>query len=127
MGDDGLVLIYDGDCGFCRRVAGWVRHWGGDRLLYLRSQVAVQRYPSIGERETSTSVLLFGGDGSLFRGMEVLYRVGALGGTPFFLNLYRSSRLFAWLSDRGYGWVEKIRPFLSRMLDFLLGPPPEDL
>jgi predicted DCC family thiol-disulfide oxidoreductase YuxK len=127
MGDDGLVLIYDGDCGFCRRVAGWVRRWVGDRLLYLRSQVAVQRYPSIGERETSTSVLLFGGDGSLFRGMEVLYRVGALGGAPFFLNLYRSSRLFAWLSDRGYGVVAKIRPFLSRMLDLLLGPPPEDL
>jgi hypothetical protein len=73
------------------------------------------------------SVLLFGGDGSLFRGMEVLYRVGALGGTPFFLNLYRSSRLFVWVSDQVYGVVAKIRPFLSRMLDLLFGPPPEDL
>ena len=127
MGEDKPILIYDGDCGFCRRVAGWVRCRMGDRLCFERAQTVVQRFPVLGEGGTMTAVLLLDEAGTLFRGVEVIYKVFSLLGGPFLLNQYQSSRSFAWLSDQGYRLVAKMRPFLSGIMDIFLGPPPEDL
>jgi predicted DCC family thiol-disulfide oxidoreductase YuxK len=120
------VLIYDGECGFCRRSVGWVRCRAGGRLEVLRREDAAARFPAVPLDLTARSVVLLDPDGVLHRGAEAVFRTRALLGFPFLLNRYRSSRWFAGLSEAGYRLVSWARPVLSASLDLLLGPPGEN-
>lgn len=125
---DKPVLLYDGDCGLCRRVVGWIRGRAGDRIIYLRNKTAVQKFPDLHPpTPLSTSVILLDANGSFHQGMGVLFKIFALWGTPFLWNLSRSSGVFRWGSERLYRILAVLRPFISKVLDVLLGPPPEDL
>ncbi|MBL0058130.1 MAG: DUF393 domain-containing protein [Elusimicrobia bacterium] len=119
------VLIYDGDCGFCRRSVGWVRRRAGGRVEVLRREDAAARFPALSLDLTARSVVLLDSDGVLHQGAEAVFRTRALLGFPFFLNRYRSHRWFAGLSEAGYRVVSWTRPVLSGVLDLLLGPPRE--
>lgn len=70
------LLIFDGDCGFCRR---WIERWQqktADRVEYLPFQderVAVQ-FPEIPREEFTQSVQLIEPDGAVYDGAEAVYR-----------------------------------------------------
>jgi len=44
---DQPVLMYDGDCGFCRRWVGFARRWTHARVEYAPYQEAGARFPKI--------------------------------------------------------------------------------
>ena len=69
------TLIYDGDCGICRR---WVTYWEGltgARVIYRTYQDAAQDYPSIPLDAFRHAIQLVDADGQVYSGAAATYRV----------------------------------------------------
>jgi len=64
IGNHRPVLIYDGHCGFCRLWLDYWRKLTGDRIEYIASQDAADRFPQIPREAYSQSVQLVRSDGS---------------------------------------------------------------
>ncbi|HME88342.1 MAG TPA: lipase maturation factor family protein [Chthoniobacterales bacterium] len=68
------VLIWDGECHFCRR---WIERWkgitGGD-VDYQTSQTIGDRFPEIPREEFQRSVILIEADGTVFTEAEAVFR-----------------------------------------------------
>lgn len=74
------VLIYDGDCAFCRR---WIERWRkitGNAVDYAPYQEAAGRFPDIPRTDFEISVVLIEPDGKNSRGAEAIFRSLALAG-----------------------------------------------
>ena len=119
---DRPLLLWDGDCGFCR---GWVLRWqlqvahAVDTAPY---QDAAGRFPEIPVAQFQEAVKLVEPDGGVSSGAEAIFRAFALGGHPAILGLYNRSSLFAAATGAAYGWVARHRRLASRMTRLFLGP-----
>ena len=83
-------LIYDGDCGFCRR---WVARWQvtiGEDLIYEPYQQAARRYPDIPVEQFKRAVHLIEPDGTVRRGAAAVFAtIGRVPGRGASWWLYR--------------------------------------
>jgi len=125
------LLVFDGDCGFCRT---WVARWRrtvGRKVDYEQFQTAGARFPTIPRSRFRHALQLILPDGEVFEGAEAVFRTLALAsGHPrhrrwlaVYQNVPGARPAFEW----GYRWVADHRPLLSRVSHFLLGPPMEIL
>ena len=84
------LVIYDGECGFCKT---WIARWQvrtGDAVDYEPSQAAGSRFPEIAPEEYARSVQLVMPDGSVLAGAEAVAALAALpSGRGVFLWMYR--------------------------------------
>lgn len=65
------VLVYDGDCGFCRRSIRWIQtHDRAERLEYLPRQSAdrIARYPQLDATRYQNAIQLVCPDGTIRSG-----------------------------------------------------------
>lgn len=117
MNDQGkVVLIYDGDCDFCR----WcVVRWGHitkDRVQYIPYGINQTHFLQCGEL---ASVRLLELDGKVYAGAEAVFRVLAhaprCGG---FLWMYRHVPAFKPLAEWGYRCVAACRGILSSLIRY---------
>jgi len=126
------LLIWDGDCGFCRRSVEHLRARLGDRVAYEPYQTAHARFPDIPQDAFRQAVHLVEPDGRISRGAEAVFRSLACGkstnatsGLP--LLAYRFVPGFAALTEWGYRQVAAHRPLAARLTDLmvgdLVGPP----
>ena len=110
------VMIFDGECGFCRR---WVRHWrrvSGDRIEYLAFQdVRVsERFPEIPRASLEQAVHLVEPDGRVSSGAEAVFRLFRCVGVRHWpLRLYAASPLFARATEWAYRVVARHRAAIS--------------
>ncbi len=68
------LLLYDGDCGFCRK---WIGRWKaltGDRVFYEPYQEAAARFPEIDPRRFTESLQLIQPDGGVLQGAEAVFK-----------------------------------------------------
>jgi predicted DCC family thiol-disulfide oxidoreductase YuxK len=68
------VLIYDGDCEFCRRSVVRLRHMTGDRVDTRPFQEVAKQFPNISLEQFQASVQLVQPDGSVYVGAEAVFR-----------------------------------------------------
>ena len=69
------TLIYDGECGICRR---WVTYWArltGSRVVYRPYQDAAQDFPAIPIEDFRRAIQLVEADGKVYAGAAASYRV----------------------------------------------------
>ena len=69
------VVVFDGDCGFCRQ---WIARWRqtlGDRAEFVPFQEAAPRFPEVPEEAFRQAVHLIEPDGRVSRGAEAVVRV----------------------------------------------------
>ena len=71
---DRPVLIYDGDCEFCRRSVARLRHVIGDRVDARPFQEVAEQFPTISLEQFQASVQLVQPDGSVHVGAEAVFR-----------------------------------------------------
>jgi predicted DCC family thiol-disulfide oxidoreductase YuxK len=121
------VLIFDGDCGFCRL---WIERWRaatGDRVEYLPSQKAAARFPKLTAEQLSEAVHLVEPSGRTCRGAEAVFRSLAFAGGFRRLGLALHERLppFRLASEAAYRVVAANRPLFSRLTRLLWGGSPE--
>jgi len=127
------LLIFDGDCGFCRR---WVARWQravGDAVEYLpfQDEAVKAKYPEIPQRDLEEAIHFILPDGSVCRGAEAAFRSLATGGVERWMYwCYRWLPLFAPVSEFLYRQVASHRVFLSKLDRLFLGAqaaPPQQI
>jgi len=106
------LMIYDGDCGFCRF---WVKRWQrstGSQVAYLPLQdpsIATQ-FPELPTAALETAVHLIEPDGKVFSGAEAVFRsLAANPSKQWPLRLYRKIPGAALLAEWGYRLVARHR------------------
>jgi predicted DCC family thiol-disulfide oxidoreductase YuxK len=108
------VLLFDGDCAFCRQWAERWRNSAGDRLDFVAAQTAGGRYPEIAPAEFERAVQLIGTDGRVFSGAGAIVRVRSIAThRSWLLAAYERVPLLAAAAEAVYRLVARHRPFLS--------------
>ncbi len=121
------VLVFDGDCGFCRLWVERARRATGDRVEYLPAKKAAARFPLLAPEDLAEAVHLVESDGAVRRGAEAVFRclelAGGVRATGAFL--YRTLSPFRAASEAAYRFVAAHRPFFTRMTRLLWGASPD--
>ena len=116
------LLIWDGECDFCRL---WIERWReitGGKVNYATFQEAAERFPEIPVDQFTRAMAFIKPDGDVFFAAEAVYRS---------LAHRRSRRWLAWSYDRvpgfaavsetGYGFIARHRNFASTVTRLLWG------
>ena len=115
------LLLFDGDCGFCRAwIARW-KAWTRDRVDYAPSQEAGSRFPEIPPEEFHRSVQLVRPDGSVISGARAVFTALALGGRGAGLWLYERVPGLAPAAEAAYRIVAGHRRAASALTRLLWG------
>ncbi|MGB3775433.1 MAG: DCC1-like thiol-disulfide oxidoreductase family protein [Leeuwenhoekiella sp.] len=123
------VLIWDGNCGFCKY---WVTRWqhiAGDQISFRTFQDAASSFKDIPLKEFKKASRLIEPSGSIYSGPDSAYRLYDYSSNhdyPYH-NWYAKKVLFMKLSDHGYNWIAKHRPFMFRLTKILFGTDPLSL
>jgi len=122
------LLIYDGDCGFCRRsVARW-RTVTGEHVDYAPSQEAADRFPQVSREQFGQSVVLVEPDGGICFGARAVFRaLASVPGRGLGWWAYRRVPGFAPASEAAYRFVAAHRGLMATATRWLwgaqIGPP----
>jgi len=118
------LLVYDGDCGFCRRWAARWRALTGDAAAFETYQEAAARFPQVPREAFEGAVQWFGPDGRA-EGADAVFRLLALSPRHrWWLAAYRRLPGFAALSEAIYRFVAARRAAFSRLDRLLWGESP---
>ena len=108
------VLIYDGECNFCVRWVGRLKHMTKDRVEYLPSQEVCERFPQISTASYEHSIQWVGPQGNVFEGAEAVFRaLACVPGKTWPLWIYRNVPGFALVAEWGYQAIAKNRKFFG--------------
>jgi predicted DCC family thiol-disulfide oxidoreductase YuxK len=116
------LLIFDGDCGFCRR---WIARWKsatGESVDYAESRQAAARFPEIPKEAFARSVQLVLPSGEVFEGAEAVFR--SLAYSPrhrWLLEAYRRVPGVAGATELAYAFVARHRRAASAVTGALWG------
>ncbi len=106
------ILIYDGDCAFCRI---WVDYWQrltNERVAYQPFQTAADQFSDIPRTAFESAVHLVWPDGRVTSGAQAVFETLALTpGRTGWLWLYHHAPGFAPISERAYRFVAAHRDF----------------
>lgn len=121
MPDNPLVL-YDGNCGFCRI---WIQYWNqltGNRLDYAASQEAGQRFPEVPRESFGQSVQLVLPGGPVVSGARAVFTTLTFApGMAWLLWLYYHFPGVAPLSEAAYRLIAAHRTFFYHLTRFTFG------
>jgi predicted DCC family thiol-disulfide oxidoreductase YuxK len=116
------LVIYDGDCGFCRL---WLARWQqiiGDRAEYAPYQQVAAEFPEIPIDNFRKAVHLIEPDGAIYSGAAAVFRLLRLApGKGWMWGLYEHVPGFAAVSAATYRFVAAHRPFFFRVTKLLWG------
>ena len=116
------LLIWDGDCDFCRLwIEGW-RETTAGKVDYTTYQEAAEHFPEIPSQEFNRSLVLIQPDGTVVFAAEAVYRSLALRPSRQWLAWsYDHVPGFAAVSETGYGLIARHRKFASAITRLLWG------
>src|SRR5215471_16123842 len=121
---DRPLLIFDGDCAFCR---AWVEYWKqvtGDRVDYAPYQEVGEHFPNITKEQFAARVQLVVPDGKVVTGAHAVVRLLALvPGKSCWLRLYETVPGLAPASEALYGLLARHRSFGYQVTKYLWGIP----
>lgn len=116
------LIIFDGECGFCRR---WINRWivfTDSRVDYDTAQKMGAIYPEIEKESFERSIQLIETDGNVYEGAEAVFRALSYApGKTWLLGLYQKVSGFRALSEFFYRLVASHRVFFSNLTRFLWG------
>jgi predicted DCC family thiol-disulfide oxidoreductase YuxK len=117
------VLVFDGDCGFCRL---WIERWRlttGDRVEFLPARSAAARFPQLSADDLAEAVHLVEPDGRVSRGAQAVFRALARAGGAHraWPALYEKLPPLRAASEAAYRFVAARRPAFSRLTRLLWG------
>jgi len=120
------LLLFDGDCGFCRY---WARYWQkltGEQVDYRPYQAVAPEYPHIPTGEFQRAVQYIAPDGRRASAAEASFlTLSHARGKGIWLALYKRVPAFAAIAERAYAFTAAHRPGFHRISLFLWGRNPE--
>ena len=116
------LVVFDGDCAFCRQ---WVRRWRGmtgDRVAYRPFQEVGPAYPEIGPGGFKARVWFIEPDGTARGGAGAVFRLYALAGDMRWpAQLYARVPLVGRVAEAGYNLVAQHRDAAMLAVRWLCG------
>jgi predicted DCC family thiol-disulfide oxidoreductase YuxK len=120
------LLLFDGDCGFCRY---WVARWQArarDRVDFAPAQQEASRFPQITEEAWKRSVQLVTPEGAVYSGAEAVFRILAYApGLHWMLAVYRYLPGARLITEAAYRLVADHREFFLKLTRLFWGRDPE--
>jgi predicted DCC family thiol-disulfide oxidoreductase YuxK len=120
------VMIFDGECGFCRF---WINRWrrqSGKRIEYIASQQpdVPKRFPEISQSAYDTSVQYVETTGAVYHGAEAVLRSRAEFGKKLLLWMYYQLPGARPMFEASYSFVASNRVGLSKLNRLVFGKYP---
>ena len=117
------LVVFDGDCGFCRH---WIERWRrrtGEAVEYLPFQdpEIVRRFPVLTPARCARAVQMVEPDGVVSEGAEAVLRLLGCGGPRWPLAAYRRVPGVRALSELAYRLVARNRRLAFRLTNLLPG------
>ncbi|OGW83881.1 MAG: hypothetical protein A2Z83_00630 [Omnitrophica bacterium GWA2_52_8] len=116
------VLLFDGDCYFCKR---WIERWReftGDKIEYQAYQDVLLKFPQVSESDCQKSIQLLTPEGKHYRAAEAVFRTFALGGhQKWLLWAYLKIPGVAAITEACYRIAASNRIFFSNAAQLLYG------
>ncbi|HKR54089.1 MAG TPA: lipase maturation factor family protein [Chthoniobacterales bacterium] len=116
------LLIWDGECHFCRR---WIERWRvitGSEIDYAPYQEIAERFPEIPQEQFQRSVVYIDGNGQVFVAAAAVYRSLRCSRWKRWLWWsYQHVPGFSAVSELAYRVIAENRPFASTMTRLLWG------
>jgi lipase maturation factor 1 len=116
------LMIWDGECHFCRR---WIERWReitAGQIDYATYQEAAGRFPEISLEQFKRAIAFIEPDGKTFFAAEAVYRSLACRSSRKWLAWSYDHVLgFAAISEIGYGLIARHRKFGSTVTRLLWG------
>ena len=123
---DRPLLVFDGNCPFCRTWVNRWRHVTGDRADYIGFQELGERFPEIPRETFARAVQLLLPDGQVVGGARAVFQLLALvPGKNVPLWLYEHAPGFRPFSESIYKLIARHRSLGYRSTKFLWGIPLE--
>jgi lipase maturation factor 1 len=120
------LLLFDGDCGFCRY---WVERWRVETCAtvdFAPAQAQAFRFPQISKEAWSRSVQLVTPEGAIYSGAEAVFRTLAyVPGHAWKLGIYRNLPGARPICEWTYAFVAAHRGFFSKLTGLTLGRDPQ--
>lgn len=118
------LLIFDGDCGFCRL---WIDYWRaltGDRVRYAPFQQVASDFPDIPPEDFERSVQLILPDDEVLSAARAVFRTLAFApGRGAWMWCYRHVPGFAFIAEAVYRWIAVRRSLAYHATRLLFGAP----
>jgi predicted DCC family thiol-disulfide oxidoreductase YuxK len=116
------LLLFDGNCHFCRR---WIERWRdltGDSVEYAPFQETAQRFPEIPGEALEQAVHFIATDGSVSRGAAAVFRsLGQSRSRRWLVWCYEHVPGFARVTETAYRFIAANRQFASFFTRLLWG------
>src|ERR1051326_8684644 len=116
------LVIWDGDCHFCRR---WTERWRaitGDAADYQTSQAVADRFPAISPERFQTSVVYIRPSGEVFFGAAAVFHALECRASRKWLSWsYDHIAGFAAITEAAYAVVARNRGVFSVLTHWLWG------
>ncbi len=116
------LLIWDGQCHFCRR---WIERWReitGGAVDYATSQESAERFPEIPREQFERSVIYIETDGAVYSGAEAVFRsLRCRSSKKWLAWSYYHVPGFAPISESVYKIISLNRRFASAITRLLWG------
>ena len=114
------LLIYDGDCGFCKYSVNYWHKLTGDKVSYRPYQEVAADFPEIPIASFQRAIQYVAPDGKIASAAEASYlTLSHAPGKGFWLSLYRKLPGFAFIAEKSYAFIAAHRNFFY-MLSILL-------
>ena len=116
------LLIYDGDCSFCRMWVDYVKCLTHDAISCAPSQQVGSAFPEIPLQDFKAAAQFVDESGHVFSGAHAIFR--ALSYAPrkrWMLGCYLHLPLFGAVSESSYRWIAGHRAPLYKLMRFLWG------
>ncbi len=114
------VLVFDGDCGFCRLWIERWRHATGEKVSYEPYQAAASHYPEV-PRENFTQAIHLFEPGRTSRAAEAALRALAYAPGLSWLPRFYAVPGAALAAEAAYRFIAARRPLFSRLTRLLWG------
>jgi len=120
------LLVFDGDCTFCRTWIGYWKQLTGDAITYAPYQEAAAKIPEVPREDFQRAVQLILPGGERFSGAHAVFRsLAAVPGYAWLLWAYHRVPGFAALTEWVYRQIAAHRSFAYGVTLFLWGRHPE--
>ncbi len=122
--NDKPVMVFDGNCGFCRY---WIIKWKRltqERITYSPYQEVADQYPDIPLDHFKKAVQLILPSGEVLSGAAAAYYTQRTGFWKFLYHGYLHHTLFRKISDAVYRWIADHRSFMFRLSKLFFGQKP---
>ena len=111
------TLVFDGDCGFCRRAVRYLMGVTAERVKFRPYQEAAQDFPAIDPVRFKESVVLMLPDGRVCYAAQAVFETMQLGGKGLLIWCYRYLPGFRRVSEAIYRWVARNRLLFSKQCE----------